>query len=90
MTKRKDQNSGERATEVTSNQPGASKVNQLHMTNFTENSLDTPAVDARVQGIIGRQLRAHYDGLVGDKVPDKLLKLLDNLAKSEQSPKKDE
>jgi Anti-sigma factor NepR len=89
MTKRKDQQSEVRVSGEQANQPQTTEVNQLEMSNFTDSTVDIPAVDARVQGIIGRQLRAHYDGLVGDKVPDKLLKLLDDLAKSEQSPEKD-
>jgi hypothetical protein len=89
MTKRKDQKSVVRASDEQSSQPEATKVNQSDMDNLADADIDAPAVDRRIQGIIGRQLRAHYDGLVDDKVPDKLLKLLDDLAKSEQSPKKD-
>ncbi len=90
MTKRKDKDTGVRASDEQSSQPTKAMVNQSEMNNSTDSDIDAPAMDSRIQGIIGRQLRAHYDGLVGDKVPDKLLKLLDDLAKSEQPPKKDQ
>jgi hypothetical protein len=89
MTKNKDQNAATRASDEPSSQPTTTKVIQTDMDNLADSDIDAPAVDRRIQGIIGRQLRAHYDGLVGNKVPDNLLKLLDDLAKSEQSPKKD-
>lgn len=89
MTKRKDLNLGARSVDAQFKQPTIIKADQSEMNNLSDDSTEVPAVDSRIQGIIGRQLRAHYDGLVGDKVPDNLLKLLDDLAKSEQSAKKD-
>jgi len=41
-----------------------------------------PQVDSRIQHEIGKHLRAHYDGIVNEPVPDKFMELL---AKLEQS-----
>ena len=41
-----------------------------------------PHVDSRVQHEIGKHLRAHYDNIVNEPVPDKFMELL---AKLEQS-----
>jgi hypothetical protein len=50
---------------------------------------DVPALDGRIQALIGRQLQAHYGALVNEKTPDNLLKLLDALANAEHKSKKD-
>lgn len=41
-----------------------------------------PHIDPRIQHEIGKHLRAHYDDLVSEPVPDKFMELL---AKLEQS-----
>ena len=41
-----------------------------------------PHVDSRIQHEIGKHLRAHYDDIVNEPVPDKFMELL---AKLEQS-----
>jgi hypothetical protein len=44
--------------------------------------LTGPHVDSRIQHEIGKHLRAHYDDIVNEPVPDKFMELL---AKLEQS-----
>ena len=47
---------------------------------------DEPAasIDAAIQGALGRKLRESYEEVVREEVPDKFLKLLDDLKFSEQ------
>lgn len=44
-----------------------------------------PQIDSRIQHEIGKHLRAHYDDIVNEPVPDKFMELL---AKLEQSVKR--
>ena len=39
-------------------------------------------IDSRIQHEIGKHLRAHYDGIVNEPVPDKFMELLEKLEKS--------
>jgi len=48
----------------------------------------TPAVDASIQGLLGRKLRENYDEVVKEAVPDKFLLLLEELKKKEKGGKK--
>jgi anti-sigma factor NepR-like protein len=48
-----------------------------------------PAVDASIQGILGRKLRENYEEVVKEAVPDKFLLLLDELKKKEKGAQKD-
>jgi hypothetical protein len=48
-----------------------------------------PAVDASIQGLLGRKLRENYEEVVKEAVPDKFLLLLDELKKKEKGGKKD-
>ena len=41
-----------------------------------------PTVDSRIQNEIGKHLRAHYDDLVNEPVPDKFMELLEKLEQS--------
>jgi hypothetical protein len=41
-----------------------------------------PAVDQRIQREIGRHLRAQYDDVVNEPVPDRFLELLEQLERS--------
>lgn len=43
------------------------------------------ALDPRIQEAIGRSLKAHYDDLVKEPVPDRLLVLLAQLEAKERS-----
>ncbi len=55
-----------------------------------DNAVDTePAasVDEAIQGALGRKLRESYDEVVREQVPDKFMKLLDQLKQSENSDK---
>ncbi len=45
---------------------------------------DRPPIDERIQEVIGRSLRAHYDALLGEAVPDKFLVLLAELEAKEK------
>lgn len=47
---------------------------------------DEPAagIDTAIQGALGRKLRESYEEVVREEVPDKLLKLLDELKLAEQ------
>lgn len=40
---------------------------------------DSAEIDPRVQGEIGRQLRAVYDDIISEPVPDRFLELLQQL-----------
>jgi len=48
-----------------------------------------PAVDASIQGLLGRKLRENYDEVVKEQVPQKFLQLLDELKRKEKGGKKD-
>ncbi len=48
-----------------------------------------PAVDAAIQGLLGRKLRENYEQVVKEAVPEKFLNLLDELKKKEKTGKKD-
>ncbi len=48
-----------------------------------------PAVDASIQGLLGRKLRENYDEVVKEEVPRKFLQLLDELKRKEKGEKKD-
>jgi hypothetical protein len=39
-------------------------------------------MDSRIQHEIGKHLRAHYDDLVNEPVPDKFMELLEQLEQS--------
>jgi hypothetical protein len=41
-----------------------------------------PQVDSRIQHEIGKHLRAHYDDIVNEPVPDKFMQLLEKLEQS--------
>ena len=41
-----------------------------------------PHMDSRIQTEIGKHLRAHYDDLVNEPVPDKFMELLEKLEQS--------
>jgi len=41
-----------------------------------------PQIDSRIQHEIGKHLRAHYDNLVNEPVPDKFMELLQQLEQS--------
>jgi hypothetical protein len=47
-----------------------------------------PAVDAAIQGLLGRKLRENYDEVVKEQVPQKFLQLLDDLKRKEKGDKK--
>ncbi len=42
----------------------------------------TPRIDPRIQREIGKHLRAHYDDVVNEPVPDKFIELLQELERS--------
>ena len=41
-----------------------------------------PQMDVRIQHEIGKHLRAHYDDVVNEPVPDKFMELLEQLEQS--------
>ena len=41
-----------------------------------------PRIDSRIQHEIGKHLRAHYDDLVNEPVPDRIMELLQKLEQS--------
>ncbi len=46
-----------------------------------------PAVDAAIQGALGRKLRESYDEVVKEEVPQKFLELLETLKQKEKGAK---
>ena len=59
-----------------SNSPGASR---------SDDPAEEPGLDRAVQARIGDQLRAMYDTLMQQPIPDRLAELLDRLDKGEES-----
>jgi hypothetical protein len=45
-------------------------------------SEDGPRIDSRIQHEIGKHLRAHYEGVVNEPVPDRIMELLEQLEQS--------
>lgn len=43
---------------------------------------DKPRIDPRVQLEIGKHLRAHYEDVINEPVPDKFMELLEKLERS--------
>jgi hypothetical protein len=41
-----------------------------------------PRIDTRIQHEIGKHLRAHYEGVVNEPVPDRFMELLEQLEQS--------
>lgn len=41
-----------------------------------------PRIDTRIQHEIGKHLRAHYEGVVNEPVPDRIMELLEQLEQS--------
>lgn len=62
---------------------GPQPLAQIGKTN-DEGQVGEPKIDEIAQAMIGRQLRAVYDEIVHEAVPDNLLKLLDELDRKEQ------
>lgn len=52
------------------------------MRNQTDGKVEGGKVDKRIQGEIGKQLRAVYEDVVKEPVPDRFLELLRKLEKS--------
>jgi FixJ family two-component response regulator len=52
--------------------------------NPNNDHLDKPVLDQRIQDAIGRSLKAHYDDLVSEPVPARLLVLLAELEAKEK------
>lgn len=48
----------------------------------TTESGEATGIDPRIQREIGKQLRAHYDNVINEPVPDKLMQLLEQLEQS--------
>jgi hypothetical protein len=44
-----------------------------------------PAIDASVQGVLGRKLRENYEAVVKEEVPEKFLHLLEELKQKEKA-----
>jgi hypothetical protein len=42
----------------------------------------TPPIDTRIQNEIGKHLRAHYDTVINEPVPDRFMQLLQSLEES--------
>jgi hypothetical protein len=63
--------------------PPKKKGERMHAgTGSAPSEIARPQIDSRVQHEIGKHLRAHYDDIVNEPVPDKFMELL---AKLEQS-----
>lgn len=44
--------------------------------------VEGPKIDPRIQREIGKHLRAHYDDLISEPVPDRFIELLQQLERS--------
>jgi hypothetical protein len=74
MTER-DQPKPEDATKVTDVQPNLA----LAEPDLPARSQDDAALDPEVQAFIGRHLKAVYDQVLAEPVPDRLIELLEQL-----------
>jgi hypothetical protein len=70
--------------------PTALDADGQKMTNDVRDSddADLPALDPKVQAMLGRSLKAHYDDIVSAPVPDRFLLLLAELEAKEQDDDK--
>lgn len=48
---------------------------------------NAPPIDARIQHEIGKHLRAHYDDVINEPIPDRFMQLLETLEKSVKQKK---
>ena len=68
--------------------PKGSRSGEANEGKEMQAGTDTPArrgaprIDPRIQREIGKHLRAHYDDVVNEPVPDKFLELLQQLEQS--------
>ena len=63
--------------------PPKKKGDKMHAgTGLGSSDSVGPQIDSRIQHEIGKHLRAHYDGVVNEPVPDKFMELLEKLEKS--------
>lgn len=51
-------------------------------TNEKKNETQQGAIDSRVQNEIGKHLRAVYDDVINEPVPDRFMELLEQLERS--------
>jgi Anti-sigma factor NepR len=61
---------------------GTDKTRGEKMLGSEMDAAGSPAINPRVQREIGKHLRAHYDDLVSEPVPDRFIELLRQLEKS--------
>jgi hypothetical protein len=63
--------------------PPKKKGDRMHTgTGLGSSESVGPQIDPRIQHEIGKHLRAHYDDIVNEPVPDKFMELLEKLEKS--------
>lgn len=62
----------------------ANKMPVQHAIEPPENDTDKPALDQNIQRHIGRKLKASYEELIKQPVPDKFRNLLDQLQRQEK------
>jgi hypothetical protein len=62
--------------------PPKKKGEKMQAATVSRPETAAPQIDSRIQHEIGKHLRAHYDDIVNEPVPDKFMELL---AKLEQS-----
>jgi Anti-sigma factor NepR len=57
---------------------------QISLGSGADSPIPVPVVGEDIQKHLGRKLKASYDGLVRQPVPDKFLQLLENLERKEK------
>ena len=63
--------------------PNKKKGETMHMaTGQSPEGRAGPRIDARIQHEIGKHLRAHYDDVIKEPVPDRIMELLEKLEQS--------
>jgi hypothetical protein len=70
---------------VTRGSRGAPKKKKKGDTMYMGHGSEDPAkppIDARIQHEIGKHLRAHYDDVISEPVPDRIMELLEKLEQS--------
>ena len=74
---------------MTSQGPENEKAGENSPVAASTTAEPAPAVDATIQGLLGRKLRENYEEVVREDVPERFMQLLDELKRKEKGSKKD-
>lgn len=69
---------------------GQEEAKQQGMRDMRQRKETAPAMDSELQAHIGRHLKAAYEDILNQPVPDRFRQLLDQLGESEESSANEE